>query len=127
MSNWPGIVAVLGVVLIVMGLGWSHVADPANDLSEEQAKAYYEASLAVQKAAAQQAANMNRPANSYTGTVPDKNPAAELESARQRFDQAKEEVEAVRGRPATIAFMMQVIGGILAVIGIGGLFARRTA
>lgn len=120
-AAWPGVAATLGALLIVVGLLMPAISDPAQALTQEQANEFYEASAAVEHAAANKSKlNRSREAPSSADQ------AREMQAARERFSAAKEEVQSAREERKSLAFWLKIGGFVFVVIGAGGLFAQKS-
>lgn len=120
-SAWPGIAAVMGVLLVALGLGLPALADPTAGISQDQTTEYLEAHAALEKAAAEQGRRKR------SGEIPE-NPdqANTLQAARQRFEKAKEEVESAKSNSKSLATYCRIGGILLVVVGAGGLIAQKS-
>lgn len=120
-TAWPGIAALLGAMLVAVGLLLPTMSDPAQALTPAQAEEYYEAATAVEQAAATRSKrnrNQQAPASAEE--------ARELEAARARFAEARAEVEAAKESRHSLAYYLKIAGIVLVVVGAGGLVAQKS-
>ncbi len=121
---WPTVVAALGMLMVGVAVVWPLISSPAQSFSEQQAKEYYDASLALQAAAVAQGAQHSSSMRQRLEPN-EQDPDKALREAHQRFEEIKQQVTTQRERPATTSFWLKIVGGVLATIGAVGHYAKR--
>jgi hypothetical protein len=116
----PGASAVVGIVLVAVGVLMPGVSNSAGAVTDNQAEEYFAASRAVEEAAAS-TSRRNRQREPAT----DAEQARELQAARDRFAAAREEVESAKQSKQSLAWWMKVGGFLFVAIGAGGLLMQK--
>lgn len=123
-SDWksvlPGVSAVVGIVLVAVGMLLPGMTNSAGAVTDKQAEEYFAASRAVEEAAA---ANSKRNRQREAATSAEQ--ARELQAARDRFASAREGVESAKQSKQVLAWWMKVGGFLFVAIGVGGLLMQK--
>lgn len=109
--------ALVGALLIGIGIAWPYVADPTDNWSQQQAKELREASLAWH-AAVHQHAHAEREEH-------DTEHDADFKAVRQRYQNIRQEFDEARSSEENFAYWLTLSGGVLLGAALlGGLLLR---
>ncbi|MEO0530068.1 MAG: hypothetical protein AAF266_05740 [Planctomycetota bacterium] len=105
-----GACAAFGVLLLAAGIVMPSLGRAPSEGEKRDAAEFIEASRAMEAAAAAPTREER---------------AAAMAAAREKYSETKDRVEAARAAPGVMAFWMKAIGGLVAIVGIGGFYATR--
>ncbi len=119
-AAWPGVAAVVGIILLGMGISLTAVAKPGSALTPEMVREYNSSGTALEEEMSKKRRQEKRneiPANAEE--------AHAVDTALDRFADAKGEMEKAKDSRVASVFWLKVVGALIAMVGAGGLLMRQ--